>query len=169
VAVTARAGSGRPSSRPCAADTPNNTPQLPNYSRKLCRFSEPDPKDLAIDEKGSLPYKPRQPSAMIPVTPGRLVLAGKWPARASQHWRTYLHLPGRLPALSGQKCQRENDREADLSTQQTGAQAPSWFPRAHCHDRRPEGPCRTSRPWPQASERLSPKTGLFRRIPSWIG
>ena len=87
---------------PCAADPPNNTPQLPNYSRKLCRFSEPDPKDLAIDEKGSLPYKPRQPSAMIPVTPGRLVLAGKWPARASQHWRTYLHLPGRLPALSGQ-------------------------------------------------------------------
>src|SRR5579863_893313 len=46
-------------------------------------------------------------------------------------------------------------READLPTQQTGAQAPSWLPRPHRHDRWPQGPCRAPRAWPQASERLS--------------
>src|SRR5689334_24954619 len=35
--------------------------------------------------------------------------------------------------------QRSFNREADLSTEQAGAQAPSRFPRAHRDERRPQG------------------------------
>jgi ribonuclease P protein component len=49
----------------------------------------------------------------------------------------------------------ENDREADLSTQQTGAQAPSRLPCASGHDRRPQGSRRSPFARPQASERLN--------------
>src|SRR6476619_6396361 len=51
--------------------------------------------------------------------------------------------------------QRRTTREADLSTQQTGAQAPARLPRPSCHDRRPQGSRRAPCAWPQASERLS--------------
>ncbi len=59
-------------------------------------------------------------------------------------------LTGRLPG------QRRTTREADLSTQQTGAQAPSRLPRPPRHDRRPQGPRRAPCAWPQAPERLRP-------------
>src|SRR6201987_2536770 len=58
---------------------------------------------------------------------------------------------GRLPG------QRRISGEADLSTQQTGAQAPSRLPRPSSHHRRQEGPRRTPCPWSQASERLNLK------------
>ena len=61
----------------------------------------------------------------------------------------YLNSTGILPG------QRRTTREADLSTQQTGAQAPSRLPRSSGHDRRPQGPRRAPCAWPQAFERLS--------------
>jgi hypothetical protein len=67
---------------------------------------------------------------------------------------------GKLPG------QRRTTREADLSTQQTGAQAPSRLPRPFGHHRRPQGAGRAPRAGPQASERLSPG---FPEIPTWIG
>ncbi len=75
---------------------------------------------------------------------------------------TGLHLnsTGRLPG------QRRTTREADLSTQQTGAQAPSRLPRPPRHGRRPQGSRRPPRARPQAPERLSRAS---RRHPSWIG
>src|SRR5262249_42363882 len=57
--------------------------------------------------------------------------------------------------------QRRTTREADLSTLETGAQAPPRLPRPSRHRRRPQGPRRAPRPGPQASERLS--RAFFRR------
>jgi hypothetical protein len=54
--------------------------------------------------------------------------------------------------------QRRTTREADLSTQQTGAQAPSRLSRPSRDRRRPQGSGRPPRAWPQASERLSGRT-----------
>ena len=71
-----------------------------------------------------------------------------------------LNPTGKLPG------QRRTTREADLSTQQTGAQAPSRLPRPSRHHRRPQGSRRPPRARPQASERLS---RIFRRFHSWIG
>jgi hypothetical protein len=102
-----------------------------------------------IDENGSLPYKPRQLSAMTRFDRGGSFWAGNGPLWARQHPRTYLIYQAFLPG------QRRTTREADLSTQQTGAQAPSRLPCPPCDDRWPQGPRRPPRPGPQASERLS--------------
>jgi len=76
-------------------------------------------------------------------------------ARFGQHLPGFtINSTGKLPG------QRRKTREADLSTQQTGAQAPSRFPCPSRHSRRPQGPRRSPRPRPQASERLS-------RTPFW--
>jgi hypothetical protein len=61
-----------------------------DYSRQMRRFKEAEARDLAIDEKGSLPYKPRQLSAVTRSDRGGSFVAGKWPAWACQHPRTYL-------------------------------------------------------------------------------
>jgi len=53
-----------------------------------------------IDENGSLPYKPRQLSAMTRSDRGRLIWAGNGPLWADQHHRTYLN--------SAAKLQRQN-------------------------------------------------------------
>jgi len=70
------------------------TPQTLIYSRELRRFDGGRMRQMAvsgqIDENGSLPYKPRQLSAMTPVRPGRLISGRKRPALAGQHPRTYL-------------------------------------------------------------------------------
>ena len=78
-----------------------NTPRMLDYSRQMRRFEEAQSSHLAIDEKGSLPYKPRQLSAVTRFDRGGSFEAGKWPAWACQHARTYLHLSGRSPALAG--------------------------------------------------------------------
>ena len=85
-----------------------NTPRMLDYSRQMRRFEEAQSSHLAIDEKGSLPYKPRQLSAVTRFDRGGSFEAGKWPAWACQHARTYLHLSGRSPALAG-KVSAEND------------------------------------------------------------
>ena len=78
-----------------------NTPRMLDYSRQMRRFEEAQSSHLAIDEKGTLPYKPRRLSAVTRFDRGGPFQAGKWPAWACQHARTYLHLSGRSPALAG--------------------------------------------------------------------
>src|SRR5215475_9932830 len=51
-------------------------------------------------------------------------------------------------------------READLSTQQTGAQAPSRLSRASCHGGWPQGAGGAARSRPQETERLSRFTAI---------
>ena len=46
-------------------------------------------------------------------------------------------------------------RETDLSTEPPRAQTPSWLPRPHGHQERPQGSCPPPRPWPQAAVGLS--------------
>ena len=74
--------------------THGKTPQALIYSGKLRRFEGRRMRQMAvggqIDENGSLPYKPRQLSAMPRSRPGRLILGRKRPALAGQHLRTYL-------------------------------------------------------------------------------
>src|SRR5216684_3578548 len=138
------------------------TPQALRYSRELRRFEGRRMRQMAvsgqIDENGSLPYKPRQLSAMTRSDRGGSFWAGNgplWPANIS-----------RLTSLIRQIARSaENSREADLSTQQTGAQAPTRLPRPHCDDRRPQGPRRPPRPGPQASERLSRASRRFHHGP----
>ena len=60
-----------------------------------------------IDENGSLPYKPRQLSAMTRSDRGRLFWAGNGALWAGQHHRTHLnirHIAGFwLPTVSGER------------------------------------------------------------------
>ena len=112
-----------------------------------------------IDENGSLPYKPRQLSAMA-----RSDRGGSFGPETVHVWGQHLtdlsHLSGELPG------QRRTTREADLSTLQTGAQAPSRLSRPSCDDGWPQGSRRAPCAWPQASERLN---GPLYEISSWIG
>src|SRR5882757_6595835 len=113
-----------------------------------------------IDENRGLPYKPRN-CPRWPGSPGGGSFgAVNGPFWAGQHHRTYLNSAAKLQTakLPGQ---RRTTREADLSTQQTGAQAPSRLPRPSRHDRRPQGSRRAPCTWPQAPERLS---RIFRRL-----
>src|SRR5882757_9056462 len=122
-----------------------------------------------IDENRGLPYKPRNCPRWPGSSGGGSFGAVNGPFWAGQHHRTYLNsaakLRGRIAAakLPGQ---RRTTREADLSTQQTGAQAPSRLPRPSRHDRRPQGSRRAPCARPQASERL---TRASPEIPLWIG
>src|SRR3990170_7663373 len=75
-----------------------------------------------IDENRSLPYKPRQLSAMARFDRGGSNWAGNGPFGPIAS-PDLPHLSGKLPG------QRRTTREADLSTQQTGAQAPPRLPR----------------------------------------
>ncbi len=54
-----------------------------------------------VDENRSLPYKPRQLSAMARSDRGRLDWAGNGPFRAGQHHRTYLIYQANCP-VSGE-------------------------------------------------------------------
>ena len=150
------AGSRSRIGRPGAILAPKNTAKI-RYIRANCAVSKklPTAASRNIDENGSLPYKPRQLSAMARFDRGRLIWAGNGPFWAGQHHRTYLNSTGKLPG------QRRTTREADLSTQQTGAQAPSRLPRPPRHRRRPQGSRRAPRAGPQASERLSRASRRF--------
>jgi ribonuclease P protein component len=55
--------------------------------------------------------------------------------------------------------QRRTAREADVSTEQAGAQAPSRFSCPHGNQRRAQGGCRAPRAWTQAAQRLSSAGG----------
>ena len=110
-----------------------------------------------IDEQGSLPYKPRQLSGMTRGPRRRPVGARSGSFRAGCH-PDFLSLfsTGRLSATGNCPVSGERSREADLSTQQIGAQAPPRLPRPPRHHRRPQGPRCAPCAWPQAPERLRP-------------
>ena len=76
---------------------------------------------------------------------------GRYGRRAPSHNK--VDRRHRIVDLRGQ---RRQTREADLSTQQAGAQAPSRFPRPHGDDRRPQGHCQAARTRSQAAQRLTP-------------
>jgi len=59
-----------------------------------------------------------------------------------------------LMLLAPKAIERRKTREADLPTQQAGAQTPPWLPQAHGHDRRPTGAFSASFTRSQAFERL---------------
>ena len=106
-----------------------------------------------IDENRSLPYKPRQLSAMTRPDRGgsfgpETACFGPASINGLISFLGKLFL-GKLPG------QRRTAREADLSTQQTGAQAPSRLPRPPRDHRWPQGSRRAARAGPQAFERLS--------------
>ena len=127
-----------------------------------------------IDENRPLPYKPRQLSSVARLdragsfwSQDRSLLIRNWPS--SRHFGTnfihsaYCRNTARL---------RRTPREADLSTQQAGAQAPSRLSRASGDHRRPQGSRRAPRAWPQAFERLTkpdPEHHPMRRLRSWTG
>jgi len=74
-----------------------------------------------IDENGSLPYKPRQLSAMT-----RSDRGGSFGPEMARFGPTSISGLINIRQLARSA---ETTREADLSTQQTGAQAPSRLPR----------------------------------------
>jgi ribonuclease P protein component len=72
---------------------------------------------------------------------------------------------GRIPCAArashrrDRTAQRRTAREADLSTEQAGAQAPSRFSCPHGNQRRAQGGCRAPRAWTQTAQRLSSAGG----------
>ena len=101
----------------------------------------------AIDELSTLPYKPRRSQQCGPVA-----------ACANLRDRVFFTLPRIFPRGT------EKAREADLSTQQAGAQAASRLSRPHGDQGRPQGDQRASRPRPQAPVRLIFMTPPLHRL-----
>ena len=109
----------------------------------------PGMRRVALTTTGSLPYKP----------------ASFWA------WRSRLvrGKPGPEPSAaqpSNIQRQRRTSREADLSTGQSGAQAPARLPRPHGDQRRAQGRCRAARARTQAAQRLNSRRGAAR---PWSG
>jgi hypothetical protein len=80
--------------------------------------------------------------------------------------------PSAIPQTSATRLsaacrdRRRKTREADLSTQQIGAQAPTRIPRPHGDQRRPQGHCCAAGARTQAAQRLSPAAPVAHPI-SW--
>jgi hypothetical protein len=94
----------------------------------------PRPQSGRIDALKGLPYKPAKLTALI----------------TRRKTGSYTSLRHPRAAESG-----EITREADLSSEQAGAQAPSRFPQPHVDQRGPQGRSRQTRTRPQAPQRLS--------------
>ena len=108
----------------------------------------------------------RQRADFLAVANGMRVNAGALTLQGRSREAVALTPPPGLPYKPHATATGEKTREADLSTQQTGAQAPSRLPRPSRHRRRSQGSRRPPCARPQASERLS---RIFRRFHSWIG
>ena len=150
-----------------AITTPPSTPKNPaktNLFSGNATIRRGAPKPLPrLTKSGRSRISRGQLSADGPARAGGGSVRGrKRPVWADRHSRT-------RSQFNRQICpgQRRRTREADLSTQQTGAQAPSRLPRPPCHQRRPQGARRTPRTRPQASERLMNRATS--EIPTWIG
>ena len=132
-----------------SAALPLKTPLKQIYSPQLRHFKEPPSRrSAALTETG----RSRISRPIVrdgPVLPGAAHLGPSMVRFGPDSIIGLISFNGKLPG------QRRTTREADLSTQQTGAQAPSRLPRPSRHDRRPQGSRRASRAWPQAPERLS--------------
>ena len=129
------------------------TPQKSIYSWELRRSGAARPKPLPrLTKSGRSRISRGQLSA-----DGSALAEGAAQLRGRKRLRFgRTGIPGRDLNFNRQICpgQRRTAREADLSTQQTGAQAPSRLPRPSRHHRRQEGSGRTPCPRPQAPERL---------------
>jgi len=124
------------------------TPRNPIYSRKLRRFEGSGMRHPATLTKTG---RSRISRANCPRWPGPTGGGSFGPEMACfgpASITGLISLSGKLPG------QRRTTREADLSTQQTGAQAPPRLPRPPCDGWRPQGPRCAPGPGPQASERL---------------
>src|SRR5262249_36784428 len=104
---------------------------------------------LALTTTGSLPYKPaRFWARRSPIIRGRT--KGRGQALAARE-------------RADIERQRRTTREADLSTEQSGAQAPSRFSCSHGDQRRAQGRCRAARARAQAAQCLNLRRGALRR------
>src|SRR5262249_59988289 len=101
----------------------------------------PPPQPLALTTTGGLPYKPaRFWARRSPMIRGRTKGRGQtFTARER----------------ADIERQRRTTREADLSTEQSGAQAPSRFSCSHGDQRRAQGRCRAARARAQAAQCLN--------------
>src|ERR671917_1044672 len=97
---------------------------------------------VCIDAAGCPAYKPPQLSAAC---------ASGWTANFWL-WRR-MH--------GGTPSRRRNIRETDLSTEQAGAQAPSWLPCPHGHHGGPQGRGGAARARTEKAQRLSRGTRPF--------
>lgn len=127
-----------------------------------------------IDENGPLPYKPgncpRWPGLTGPVHFGSKLALFR--AGIAGFHLIYRRIAFGEPFGRRALRQRRTTREADLSTQQTGAQAPSRLSRPPRDHRRPQGSCRPPRARPQAFERLNgpyPRHLAMCRLKPWTG
>ena len=102
-----------------------------------------------LTSKAGLPYKPR--AFWMRQTPTDRGF-GRYGRRAPSH--DTVDRRHRIVDLRGQ---RRQTREADLSTEQAGAQAPSRFPRPDGDNRRPQSHRQAARARSQAPQRLTPR------------
>jgi len=154
-----RIQAARPRPPGTKATIPLKTPQNPQYSRQSNRTGESGKRhSVQLTETG----RSRISRANCPRWPGSTGAAHLGRKR-SMFGASICGLISFLGELPGQ---RRTTREADLPTQQTGAQAPSRLSCASRDDRWPQGARRTPRARPQASERLN---GPRSEISSWIG
>jgi ribonuclease P protein component len=106
-----------------------------------------------IDETEAVPYKPRQlsdiPAETANATRVALVVLVSLPLSTLPRMRGRVER-GRSPGLI-----REEGREADLSTEQACAQAPSWLPNPDGYSGRSQGAQRPSCARAQAAQRLT--------------
>ena len=105
---------------------------------------------LALTSKAALPYKPRDLKGGDP---------DSWRFSGAEA-KSIRRRAGEPPPVDNGK--RRMTREADLSTEQAGAQAPSRIPRPHGDQRRPQGAQQAARARPQAAECLSGAAGRHR-------
>jgi hypothetical protein len=113
-----------------------------NVLRTRRKITENRPKPFALTIQGGSRISPRN-------SRGRRVRQGP---------------PATEPSTGRWPQQRRQHREADLSTEQTRAQAPAWISHAHGHQGWPQGDCRQTRARAQAAERMRPARA-FRAIP----
>src|SRR5258708_15475897 len=106
----------------------------------MCGYS-PRMTTRYIDGTEALPYKPPQLSD-IPFRDG-----GNASRAAVMVWESRRAWPGIILALL-----REESREADLSTEQAGAQAPSWLPDPDGNSGRSQGAQCAARAWPEGAQ-----------------
>src|SRR5712692_3744585 len=99
---------------------------------------------LRIDGTQALPYKLPQLSDIPPET------------AAMQLGRCYCCESRWAWPRNNSGSLREESREADLSTEQAGAQAPSWLPDPDGNSGRSQGAQRSSRARPQAAQCVRP-------------
>src|SRR5258708_20274812 len=106
----------------------------------MCGYS-PRMTTRYIDGTEALPYKPPQLSDIPFRDGGNASRVAVIVCESRRAW------PGIILALL-----REESREADLSTEQAGAQAPSWLPDPDGYSGRSQGAQCASRAWPQAAQ-----------------